>query len=175
MVGVGSTFWFTAELPIAAEQDSTQHDPCEQAQSARNHAVTKRITAERILLAEDNLVNQKVALRLLERLGYAVDVVDNGRAAVEAWRSGRYALILMDCQMPEMSGYEATQTIRQLERAGQHTVIVALTADAMKEAQAECLAAGMDDYLSKPITSEQLQACLERFADRSVVREACAG
>jgi len=117
----------------------------------------------RLLLAEDNAVNQKVAVRTLEKLGFRVDVVDNGRAAVEAWRTGRYHLILMDCQMPELDGYEATREIRQLEAGNARVPIVALTAHAMKGADAECLAAGMDAYLTKPIDRARLESCLERF------------
>jgi two-component system sensor histidine kinase/response regulator len=117
----------------------------------------------RILLAEDNIVNQKVACRTLEKLGYRVDVAADGRAAVEAWRSGRYDLIFMDCQMPVLDGYEATREIRVLETGEQYTPIVALTAHALKGADAECAAAGMDDFLTKPIDRVQLQNCLDRW------------
>jgi signal transduction histidine kinase/ligand-binding sensor domain-containing protein/CheY-like chemotaxis protein/HPt (histidine-containing phosphotransfer) domain-containing protein len=115
-----------------------------------------------LLLAEDNAVNQKVACRTLEKLGYHVDTAVDGKVAVTAWESGRYDLILMDCQMPVMDGYEATRQIRARER-GKRTPIIALTAHAMKDASVECLAAGMDDYLSKPVEREQLVACLERW------------
>ena len=114
-----------------------------------------------ILLAEDNAVNQKVAVRLLERLGYKVNVVGDGSAAVEAWRHGDYDLVLMDCQMPELDGFEATRRIRALEN-GTRTPIVAMTANAMKGAEQQCLDAGMDSYLSKPIDSKLLSATLER-------------
>jgi CheY-like chemotaxis protein len=119
--------------------------------------------AYRLLLAEDNVINRKVAQRLLERLGYEVDLVSDGRAAVDAWQAGQYDLILMDCQMPEMDGYEATREIRRRENGARRIPIVALTAHAMKGADAECLAAGMDDYLTKPIDANALRVCLERY------------
>lgn len=118
---------------------------------------------QRILVAEDNLVNQKVARVVLEKLGYIVDVVATGRDAVTAWETGRYRLILMDCQMPELDGYEATREIRRLEAGKGRIPIVALTAHAMQGADAECKAAGMDDYLSKPLDRSKLVACLERL------------
>jgi two-component system, sensor histidine kinase and response regulator len=124
--------------------------------------------AQHILLAEDNLVNQKVACRILEKLGYRVDVAVDGQAAVEAWATGRYHLILMDCQMPVMDGYEATRQIRARECAGVRIPIIALTAHAMKGADAECNAAGMDDYVSKPIDREQLNAKIERWLSGDV-------
>jgi two-component system, sensor histidine kinase and response regulator len=121
--------------------------------------------SHRILVAEDNVVNQKVACRILEKLGFGVDVAADGEAAFRAWSSGRYDLILMDCQMPIMDGYEATRTIRAREGAGEHIPIIALTAHAMKGADNECLSAGMDDYLSKPIDRERLQQALQRWLE----------
>ncbi|HEX5692085.1 MAG TPA: response regulator, partial [Roseiflexaceae bacterium] len=117
----------------------------------------------RILLAEDNAVNQKVACRTLEKLGYRVDVAVDGEAAVKAWGTGRYDLILMDCQMPILDGYEATRRIRAREKDGTRIPIVALTAHAMKGADEQCTAAGMDDYLSKPIDRAALERTLERW------------
>jgi CheY-like chemotaxis protein len=123
----------------------------------------------RILLAEDNPVNQKVARMVLEKLGLDVTVVSNGREAVTAWRSGSYDLILMDCQMPELDGYEATREIRRVEHArtnisrlSKNIPIVALTAHAMKGDDEKCRKAGMTDYLTKPLDRVKLQACLER-------------
>ncbi len=117
----------------------------------------------RVLLAEDNLVNQKVALRMLERLGYRADVAADGQAAVTAWRTGEYDAVLMDCEMPVMDGYEATREIRRLEAGDRHTPIIALTAHAMKGAEAACLACGMDAYLSKPIEPEKLRTVLAQI------------
>jgi signal transduction histidine kinase/CheY-like chemotaxis protein/HAMP domain-containing protein len=136
----------------------------------RHHLGARRgRETRRILLAEDNLVNEKVACRTLEKLGYRVDAVRNGRAAVTAWETGRYDLILMDCQMPELDGYEATREIRSRESAGRHIPIVALTAHAMKDDDLKCKTAGMDDYITKPIDRELLDRCLERYLrdDRS--------
>jgi two-component system sensor histidine kinase/response regulator len=120
-----------------------------------------------VLLAEDNVVNQKVACRILEKLGYRVDVAGDGQAAFEAWQSGRYHLILMDCQMPVMDGYETTRKIREHESGRKRIPIIALTAHAMKGADNECRAAGMDDYLSKPIDREQLEQSLHRWLNEA--------
>ena len=131
-----------------------------------------------ILLAEDNVVNQKVACRILEKLGYRIDVAADGQAAFEAWQSGRYHLILMDCQMPVMDGYETTRKIREHEAGGKRIPIIALTAHAMKGADNECRAAGMNDYLSKPIDREQLQTALQRWLnepDEGAPEEQAAG
>jgi len=119
----------------------------------------------RILLAEDGIVNQKVAVSLLERRGHRVSVANNGREAVEALEHGSFDLVLMDVQMPEMDGFEATATIRERERAtGAHLPIVAMTAHAMKGDRERCLAAGMDEYLSKPIHADELYEMVERMA-----------
>jgi two-component system sensor histidine kinase/response regulator len=118
---------------------------------------------QHILLAEDNVVNQKVACRILEKLGYRVDVAADGEAAFAAWQTGRYHLILMDCQMPLMDGYETTRKIREHESGGVRIPIIALTAHAMKGADSECRAAGMDEHLTKPIDREQLQQSLDRW------------
>jgi two-component system sensor histidine kinase/response regulator len=118
----------------------------------------------RILVAEDNAMNQRVVARMLDKMGYRADVAGNGREAVEALRRIPYAAVLMDCQMPEVDGFEATARIRDRERAsGGHTPIIAVTASAMKGDRERCLEAGMDDYLGKPIRRQELEAVLERW------------
>ncbi len=121
----------------------------------------------RLLLVEDNRVNQRVALALLRRLGYDVGTADDGEEGLEALRTGRYDLVLMDCQMPRLDGYAATAAIRagEVEGVDPALPIVALTAHAMEGERERCLAAGMDDYLSKPIDLSALAEVLERMLD----------
>ncbi|MCK5893881.1 MAG: response regulator [Endozoicomonadaceae bacterium] len=119
-----------------------------------------------LLLVEDNIVNQKVALAMLKKIGLTATVANNGKLGVEAWEKNYYDLILMDCQMPEMSGYEATGSIRQKEQdthTHAHTVIIAMTANAIDGDREACLASGMDDYLSKPIKIDTLKSMLIKW------------
>jgi CheY-like chemotaxis protein len=116
----------------------------------------------RLLLAEDNLINQKVAVAMLSSAGYRVDTVPNGAAAVQAAAERDYDVILMDCQMPELSGYEATAAIRAREGSARHTPIIAMTASARREDRERCLAAGMDSYVAKPVSKDALLALVAR-------------
>ncbi len=118
----------------------------------------------RVLLAEDNVINQKVALAMLESGGYCVDVVGDGVAAVSAVRARRYDAVLMDCHMPRMDGFEAALTIRAEEGGLRRSPIIALTAGAMPEDRERCLAAGMDDHLPKPFKKVDLLAAVARWA-----------
>jgi CheY-like chemotaxis protein len=118
---------------------------------------------KRLLLVEDNAINQRVAIGLLAKLGYAVDIAQNGMEALERLETTEYDLVLMDCHMPGMDGFATTEAIRRTETASRHIPIIALTADALPEDEARCLAAGMDGYLSKPINRDALQAALIRW------------
>jgi len=117
----------------------------------------------RVLLAEDNAINRLVAVDTLEMLGYRVDVAHNGVEALELATANTYQAVLMDCQMPKMDGYAATATLRSREGEHRHTPVIAMTAGALNEDRERCLAAGMDDYLSKPIDADELNAALERW------------
>lgn len=119
-----------------------------------------------VLLAEDNLINQKVAQAMLTSLGLNVDVVSNGQEAIDALAGKQYSLVFMDCQMPEMDGYQATRKIREKEASsgtGAHIPVIALTAHVIGDARAQCIASGMDDYLSKPFDTRQLRKILLRW------------
>jgi len=121
----------------------------------------------RVLLVEDNAVNQKIAMRMLEKLGCRVDVAANGSEALEMTAMLPYAIVFMDCQMPVMDGYEATRRLRQREGTKSHLPVVAMTANAMEGDRDRCLAAGMDDYMAKPVSKQVIIQTLERFLPAS--------
>ena len=119
----------------------------------------------RVLVVDDNPVNQRVAVRMLEKMGHIVDVADNGIGALAALARVKYDAVLMDCQMPEMDGFEATREIRRREGSDRHTIIIAMTAGAMAGDQDKCLAAGMDAYLSKPVMADKLASLIMLWCD----------
>jgi CheY-like chemotaxis protein len=159
-VGAGTTFHFTVRLdaPQAVQSPPTQTDALAAAGAANDHS-----TGLRILLAEDNVVNRALATAILTKCGHHVTYAHNGREAVEAAAAARFDLIFMDVQMPEMDGFEAAGRIREAERAtGHHTPIAAMTAHALAGDRERCLAAGMDDYVSKPLAKAELLAVIAR-------------
>ena len=141
----------------------TPHSIARKATSGGNAEQDKPARDCRVLLAEDNIVNQKVGASMLTKLGCRVDVAANGKEAVEMWQSLPYDAVFMDCEMPEMDGYEATRAIRKSEGPTQHTPVVAMTANAMAGDRERCLESGMDDYVSKPIDPKALEAALDRM------------
>jgi CheY-like chemotaxis protein/HPt (histidine-containing phosphotransfer) domain-containing protein len=149
-----------------ARAPATVAAPAMRALEGSGEAAGAPLRRLRVLVAEDNAVNQRVVIRMLETAGCRVDAVANGREAVDAIARLPYDLVFMDCQMPEMDGYEATRLIRATERehaSGHHVPIVALTANALQGDREQCLAAGMDDYLAKPITKQAFVASLRRW------------
>lgn len=160
--GEGSTFWI--DLPAVPPFEFPGAKP-----STPFHVVAAPAASyaepeeKRLLLAEDNPINQKLALSMLQALGYCVDVVDNGEKALAAALGGNYALVLMDCQMPVMNGYEATSAIRLAENNGRHLPILAMTANAMASDLEHCLASGMDDYVLKPVDIRKLASALKKW------------
>jgi CheY-like chemotaxis protein len=157
-IGEGSTFWFQIALQPAHEA----------AAPVPPTPITIGELAAHVLLAEDDSVNQMVVEAMLTRLGCIVDVATDGQAAFEAACAQRYDLILMDCHMPSMDGFEATRCIRddEFERGRGHTPIVALTADALAGDRERCIESGMDDYMTKPVSSAMLAAAVERWTGR---------
>ncbi len=121
-----------------------------------------------VLVVEDNPVNQRMAVRMLEKMGCRVDVAANGAEALKKAAQSLYDLIFMDCQMPEMDGYEATAEIRRCEGHSKHTLIIAMTAHTMQGDREKCLQAGMDDFLPKPVKKETLSEILQKWAARPV-------
>jgi len=175
-LGRGSSFSFTVTLPVATG-DAAPGDAGECLRPPEGLEATGPAARPlRVLLVEDNLINQKVAKKLVEKLGHAVAVAHDGREAVETAARTSFDLIFMDLQMPEMDGFEATQAIRAAERQAAaggptaHVPIVAMTAHAMSGDRELCLAAGMNGYVAKPITMEALAAAIERAAGCAAVQ-----
>ncbi len=160
-LGRGSTFWFSLAVEPAAEPPAAPAPSL----AARPHSARERLaelarhTPRRLLLAEDNPVNQEVAVALIGSAGLAVDVAADGQQAVDMVKAGDYALVLMDVQMPVMDGLDATRAIRRLPQ-GADLPILAMTANAFDEERQRCLDAGMDDHVAKPVVAEQLFATL---------------
>ncbi|WP_320055653.1 ATP-binding protein [Desulfuromonas thiophila] len=165
--GVGSEFWL--RLPLASAQSGAAVGPAADKTPAQNAGASALHPAPqgpaRILLVEDNAVNQRVALSLLHKLGLQTDAVSNGQQALTALRQSAYDLVLMDCQMPVLDGYQTTRRIRQSDQPWRDIVIIALTAQAMSGDRERCLQAGMSDYLAKPITLPTLRQTLSRWLD----------
>jgi PAS domain S-box-containing protein len=167
--GEGSVFWFTLRLrTVSQARNPREKGPRPEAPAARPATPLPNAGARSALLAEDNPVNQKVAKFLLGKLGYSVDIAANGVEVLEKMAARPYDCVLMDCQMPEMDGFAATREIRIREGGFQHTPIVAMTAHAMQGDRERCIEAGMDEYVSKPISIEGLRQALER-AEAAVV------
>ena len=134
----------------------------------RQSAATRKSAAQ-VLVVEDNLVNQRVSVAMLRRLGFEVDLASNGEEGVSKWENGDYDAIIMDCQMPVLDGYSATAQIRTRERnegSGRHMPIIALTAFALPHDRQKCLDSGMDDYLTKPVDCEILGIVLRKWVAR---------
>jgi len=173
----GSEFWFDLTLMKTEEQVQSLEAPAPAAKKKKSRSITQAIRLAQkdgqklsILLAEDNPVNQQVTTMQLKRLGIDADVAENGEEALQAIRSKHYDVVLMDCQMPVMDGYEASREIRrQFPESPVH--IIALTANAMKEDRKKCLEAGMNDYLSKPLTAKDLAEALDRMNNNTIPPE----
>jgi CheY-like chemotaxis protein len=156
-LGVGSTFWFVLELAKADAVSSSRG-------KAPSSLLPKNSKSWQILVAEDNAINQKVVSAMLEGLGFRVDIAGDGREALTRWQQGTYDLILMDCQMPAMSGFEVAAAIRERESGGNERIpIIAMTAQAYAQDRERCTRAGMDDHLPKPLTKSELSSTLAKW------------
>jgi PAS domain S-box-containing protein len=165
---VGTVFTVTlsfevTNVPTAPEWVKAAHP---QGTAAVRVPARKPVRPERVLVAEDNEMNQEVVLRQLNMLGFQAEVAANGRAALELWRTGRFALVLADLQMPEMDGYDLATAIRSEEGPDRHTPIVALTANALNKEAVRCMNVGMDDYLTKPTKLSVFEETLNRLLSR---------
>lgn len=163
--GEGSRFWFSA--PFVHRPDS---EPCSLAVSEAEESGAGAWRTVRILVAEDNKVNQMILLAQLKKMGLVAHAVANGAEALLALTAEPYDLVLMDCQMPELDGYECTAAIRRMEPAGTRTIVIAMTANALEGDREICLQAGMDDYISKPVSQARLEGTLRRWVERIRIR-----
>jgi len=176
-LGAGSTFWFSVRLGIS-ESSASIHEVESGSRTFERtgdeiEEVVRRVPMSprmwvpgmTVLVVDDNDVNQLVAERMLQELGYSVELADDGQAAIDACQQHEYAAILIDCQMPGIDGNEATRIIREQEGSERHTPIIALTANALEPERVKAFAAGVDDYLSKPVFLEDLEAALSRLLD----------
>lgn len=155
----GSTFWFTVSFPLA---DSNRQQTNLETMSTITDSPSSTKTL-RILVVEDYPDNRDIILFMLESLGYQVDAVEDGQQALDILSQNEYDIIFMDCQMPVMDGYEATRQLRQREGEQRHTIIIGLTAHAMSGDREKCLAAGMDEYLTKPVLIEDLERIISQL------------
>jgi CheY-like chemotaxis protein len=155
--GEGSTFWLRLPLGYASAPAAPPGPP---AGSSAKHAAG---SAGRLLIVEDHAINQEVARAIVAKLGYGSDMVANGIEALEALDRRTYDAVLMDCHMPQMDGFQATEEIRRREAGRRHVPIIAMTAGAPSEGRQSCIAAGMDDYLQKPVKADQLESMLHRW------------
>jgi CheY-like chemotaxis protein len=183
--GVGSRFWFTLPMlevtesmidTIVVEEMASPHAAPGDAFVATfletpGRATQSPVAPPHVLVAEDNIVNQRLVKRILEKLGCTVDMANDGQQAVTLAVAGQYDLVFMDCSMPEMDGYQATGEIRRLQQEGSlpRVPIVALTANALREDRDKCLAAGMDDYLSKPVSQAELRTMLVKYVPQNAL------
>lgn len=179
-INQGSTFWFTIPFEKSHSSQISPKSPNNTPINTEYLTLTpqqpfitnnQKKTDLKILIAEDNSINQAVILSQLEMLGYQGECVSNGLEALELLAKQDYDLILMDCQMPLMDGYTATQTLRSREGNQRHSIVIALTANAMLADREKCLAAGMDDYLSKPLEQEDLARVIERWTANKTTSE----